>query len=164
MASPRLRIAILILIVGAVVLTSTLGLSTLSAVRAYVGGEGLWSKGQKEATRSLHRYADSRDQRDFDAYIREIAIPIGDHEARIALQSPNPDAAIVRRGFIEGRNDSSDVDAMATLFRRFAHFRYMRQAIAIWTEGDGYIARLQILGDSLHRVIASGHASKARVD
>ncbi len=164
MASPRLRIAILVIIVGAVVLTSTLGLSTLSAVRACVGGEGLWSKGQKEATRSLHRYADSRDQRDFDAYIREIAIPIGDHEARVALQSPNPDPAIVRRGFIEGRNDSSDVDAMATLFRRFAHFRYMRQAIAIWTEGDGYIARLQLLGDSLHQVIASGHASKARID
>ena len=161
---PGLRVVLLVLIVGAVVLTSTLGLSTLSAVRAYVGGEGLWSKGQKEATRSLHRYAESRDQRDFDTYIRDIAIPIGDHEARIALQSPNPDAAIVRRGFIEGRNDSSDVDAMATLFRRFAHFRYMRQAIAIWTEGDGYIARLQLLGDSLHQVIASGHASKAQID
>ena len=161
---PGLRVVLLVLIVGAVVLTSTLGLSTLSAVRAYVGGEGLWSKGQKEATRSLHRYAESRDQRDFDTYLREIAIPIGDHEARIALQSPNPDAAIVRRGFIEGRNDSSDVDAMATLFRRFAHFRYMRQAIAIWTEGDGYIARLQLLGDSLHQVIASGHASKAQID
>ena len=163
MASPRLRIAILIIIVGVVVLTSTLGLSTLSAVRAYVGGEGLWSKGQKEATRSLHRYAESRDQRDFDAYIREIAIPIGDREARVALQSPNPDAAIVRRGFIEGRNDSSDVDAMATLFRRFAHFRYMQQAIAIWTEGDGHIARLQLLGDSLHQAVTT-HAPAARID
>lgn len=163
MAAPRLRIALLILIVGAVVLTSTLGLSTLSAVRAYVGGESLWSKGQKEATRSLHRYAESRDPRDFDAYIREIAIPIGDHEARIALQSPHPDPAIVRRGFIEGRNDSSDVDAMATLFRRFAHFKYMQQAIGIWTEGDGYIAQLQLLGDSLHKVIASGHPSNAQI-
>src|SRR5262249_9777736 len=119
MAGSRLRIALLILIVGAVVLTSTLGLSTLSAVRAYGGGEGLWSKGQKEATRALHRYAESRDQRDFDAYVREIAIPIGDHEARVALEGASPDPTIVRRGFIEGRNDSSDVDAMATLFRRF---------------------------------------------
>ena len=157
------RIALLILVVGAVILASTLGLSTLSAVRAYVGGEGLWSKGQKEATRSLHRYAETRDPRDFDAYIREIAIPIGDHEARIALQSLNPDPHVVRRGFIEGRNDSSDVDAMATLFRRFAHFRYMRQAIAIWTEGDGYIAQLQLLGDSLHQAVAA-HAPAAHID
>ncbi|HYK12098.1 MAG TPA: ATP-binding protein [Gemmatimonadales bacterium] len=163
MAGSRLRIALLVLIVGAVVLTSTLGLSTLSAVRAYVGGEGLWSKGQKEATRALHRYAESKDQRDFDAYIREIAIPIGDHQARIALQGPNPDPTVVRTGFIEGRNDSSDVDAMATLFRRFAHFRYMRQAIAIWTEGDSYIARLQGLGDSLHTAIASGQAGRAQI-
>ena len=161
---PGLRIALLVLIVGAVVLTSTLGLSTLSAVRAYVGGEGLWSKGQKEATRSLHRYADTRDQSDFDAYVRAIAIPIGDREARLALESRNPDPALVRRGFIEGRNDSSDVDAMATLFRRFAHFRYMREAIAIWTEGDGYIAQLQLLGDSLHQVITSGHPAQARID
>ena len=160
---PGLRIALLILVVGAVILTSTLGLSTLSAVRAYVGGEGLWSKGQKEATRSLHRYADTRDPRDFDAFIREIAIPLGDHEARIALQSSNPDPDVVRRGFIEGRNDSSDVDAMATLFRRFAHFRYMRQAIAIWTDGDGYIARLQLLGDSLHQAVTA-HAPAARID
>ena len=160
---PGLRIALLILVVGAVILTSTLGLSTLSAVRAYVGGEGLWSKGQKEATRSLHRYADTRDPRDFDAFTREIAIPLGDHDARIALQSSNPDPDVVRRGFIEGRNDSSDVDAMATLFRRFAHFRYMRQAIAIWTDGDGYIARLQLLGDSLHQAVTA-HAPAARID
>ena len=160
---PGLRIALLILVVGAVILTSTLGLSTLSAVRAYVGGEGLWSKGQKEATRSLHRYADTRDPRDFDTFIREIAIPLGDHEARIALQSSNPDPDVVRRGFLEGRNDSSDVDAMATLFRRFAHFRYMRQAIAIWTQGDGYIARLQLLGDSLHQAVTA-HAPAARID
>jgi signal transduction histidine kinase/ActR/RegA family two-component response regulator len=161
---PGLRIALLVVIVGAVVLTSTLGLNTLSAVRAYVGGEGLWSKGQKEATRSLHRYAATRDERDFEAYLREIAIPLGDHEARVALQRRNPDPAVVRQGFIVGRNDSSDVDAMAKLFRRFAHFRYMRQAIAIWTDGDGYIAQLQALGDSLHQVIRSAHPAAARID
>lgn len=153
---PGLPIALLILIVGVVVLTSTVGLSTLSAVRAYVGGEGLWSKAQKDAARSLHQYGQTKDPRDFDAYQREIAIPLGDHEARLALQRRNPDPEIARQGFLEGGNDSSDVGPMATLFRRFQNFRYMRQAIAIWTNGDGYIAQLQQLGDSLHREITAG--------
>jgi signal transduction histidine kinase/CheY-like chemotaxis protein len=161
---PGLRIAVLVLTVGVVVLTSTLGLSTLSAVRAYVGGEGLWSKAQKEATRALHRYGKTRDQRDFDAYRREIAIPLGDHEARLALQGADPDPQVARDGFLKGANDSSDVDAMATLFRRFSRFHYLREAIAIWTNGDAYIAQLRSLGDSLRREIRSARPRQARID
>ena len=34
-------------------------LNTLSSLRAYVGGEGLWSKAQKDAVYYLNRYADT---------------------------------------------------------------------------------------------------------
>ena len=33
--------------------------STLSSVRAFINGEGLWSKGEKDAINALHRYARS---------------------------------------------------------------------------------------------------------
>ena len=38
-------------------------LSTLSSLRAYVGGEGLWSKAEKDAVFHLYRYGVSRTER-----------------------------------------------------------------------------------------------------
>jgi hypothetical protein len=40
-------------------------LNTLSSVRAYVGGEGLWSKAQKDAMFHLYKYGVSRDNEDY---------------------------------------------------------------------------------------------------
>jgi ABC-type uncharacterized transport system involved in gliding motility auxiliary subunit len=42
-------------------------IETLSAARAYVGGEGLWSKAQKEAVLSLVRYAASHAKEDYQS-------------------------------------------------------------------------------------------------
>jgi hypothetical protein len=53
----------------------------MSGVRAYVGGEGLWSKSQKAAVRALEHAIDGDDQAlvYFDAI---IAVPLGDRRAR----------------------------------------------------------------------------------
>ena len=40
----------------------------LSGVRAYVGGESLWSKGQKDAIHYLQRYGQTRDPEDYRRY------------------------------------------------------------------------------------------------
>jgi hypothetical protein len=45
-------------------------LYVLSAVRGYVAGESLWSKGQKDAIYYLNLYADSRDESDFSQVSR----------------------------------------------------------------------------------------------
>jgi hypothetical protein len=42
----------------ALVLVSAFSIDILSAARAYVGGESLWSKRQKDAVIHLMRYAD----------------------------------------------------------------------------------------------------------
>ena len=55
---------ILFLLLAVVVLV----FQVLSGVRAYVGGEGLWSKGQKDAVYALNRYLDSRDPADFHRF------------------------------------------------------------------------------------------------
>jgi len=46
-------------IVALLVLLATESISIVSASRAYVGAESLWSKAQKEAVYSLYRYAQS---------------------------------------------------------------------------------------------------------
>ncbi len=94
-----------LLIVVLLVLLASESLKIVSASRAYVGGESLWSKAQKEAVYSLFRYAQSHAEADYAAYRAEIAVPMGDHRARLELERPDPDLAVAREGFIAGKND-----------------------------------------------------------
>ena len=71
--------------------------------------------------------------------------------------------ALVREGFVQGRNSPADVDRMATLFRRFGSVGYMARAITVWTEGDRYIDQLRSLGDDLHREVNSLHPDAQKI-
>lgn len=145
---------------GIAILSQT-ALSLLSGVRAYVGGEGLWSKAQKDAVHWIHRYAESRDEAAFDAYRAAIAVPLGDRVAREELEKPIPDLAVVRRGFVQGRNHPEDVDNLIWLFRDFQWVGYMEKAIAIWARGDAEISRLVAASERLHHAIRSGVSPEA---
>src|SRR5207253_11337182 len=77
-------------------------LYVLSAVRGYVAGESLWSKGQKDAIYYLNLYADSRDEAIFLKYQHAIAVPQGGHELRIALDRQPPDLDAARLAILNG--------------------------------------------------------------
>src|SRR5580700_3357830 len=84
-------------------------ITILSAGRAYVGGEGLWSKGQKDAVYFLTRYANTHEERDYQAYLQTISLPLGDRKARLELEKPDPDLRVAHDGFIQGRNHYEDI-------------------------------------------------------
>jgi len=136
---------------------------TLSATRAYVGGEGLWSKSQKKAVGKLLEYAVSRAPQDFEEYLQALQTPLGDKQARLELEKPNPDPQVVYEGFVRGRNRPEDVNGMAKLFRRFRHTKYMNDAVEIWSEGDQLIERLQTLGNELHAENTARTRDEARI-
>ena len=75
-------------------------LYVLSAVRGYVAGESLWSKGQKDAIYYLNLYADNREEAIFRKYQRAIAVPEGGHELRVALDREPPDLDAARAGTV----------------------------------------------------------------
>src|SRR5947209_10602269 len=91
----------------------------LTGVRAYVGGEGLWSKAEKRAALSLMQYASSHAESDYQRYLFEIDVPMGDKQARLQLERLTPDMALVQQGFVRGRNNPADIGKMSMLFRRF---------------------------------------------
>ena len=150
-------VGVFVAIVVCVFLLGVLRSQILSGVRAYVGGEGLWSKAEKHAVLSLTKYSNSHQEADFQQYIADIAVPLGDKQARLQLQSASPNMNLVRQGFVEGRISPEDVDNMARLFRRFGRVGYMAQAIRIWSEGDRDIDQLCILANELHREMGSSH-------
>lgn len=144
----------------------TLGFAirTLSSVRAFVGGEGLWSKAQKDAIFHLERYGHTHSESDFLLYEEFMRVPGGDYKARMELNKPNPDLEKVYAGFIEGRNHPDDVEGMAWLFRNFYWISYIEKAINVWTDADNMRLQLIPLGDKLHEAIRSGTATQQEID
>ena len=137
---PRGRRLVLIvwLFVGIVVcllIAAVYSVELLSAGRAFVGAEGQWSRAQKDAAFQLQRYALTGDEAYFENFERALSVPLGDRKARAELLKDNPDMAVVRAGFIEGRNHPADIDAMITLYRRFA-LHAVQQAMFLWERAD----------------------------
>ena len=151
-----LIIALFVALIFCLILLIQIQMDALIAVRAYVGGEGLWAKAQKDAVRSLEHYAIARDEADYQSYRRFVQVPLGDLKARLELQKPDPDLDIAREGFLQGRNHPVDIERMITFFRRFQHIAYMIRAIGHWTAADQHIAELNGVAEKLHDEITSG--------
>ncbi len=143
---------------------ASLSIYTLSAVRAYVGGESLWSKGQKDAIYSLNRYAETGDAVYFRAFRRAIQVPLGDHRARLALDAIPPDLEVARAGLLRGDNHPDDIDGMIWLFRTFRHVSYLERSIDIWAKADPLVLELESVGDEMWWEFRNGLSTSETVE
>lgn len=146
--------AILLVLVFGVV-NFWFGLKVMSSIRAYVGGEGLWSKAQKGATLSLVNYGNSGNEADYQKFQSFLKVNEGDKQARLELAKPNPNYEVARQGFIQGGNNPADVDNLIFLYRGFHWVSYMHDAIQDWRQGDAGIAELGNVGDAMHNVVTT---------
>ena len=133
----------------------------LSAVRAYVTGESLYSKGQKDAQIYLLDYAEKHREEDYARFMAALAVPLGDRAAREALQQPEPDLERARQGFLEGGNHPDDIDGLIRLFLWFRHVPFMSKPIATWTDGDHVIEQMRGLVDRARARILAGDPQSA---
>jgi diguanylate cyclase (GGDEF)-like protein/PAS domain S-box-containing protein len=135
----------------------------MSAVRSYVGGESLWSKGQKDAIYYLNLYANSRDEINYMKYQQAIAIPQGGHDLRVAMDQPVPDIARANAGILQGGNHPDDAQGIIWLYLNFRHFSYLEKAIDLWKIGDNYLVQLDEVAREMHDRILEGSATNADV-
>jgi PAS domain S-box-containing protein len=149
-ASPFVAVAVVL------VALAIFFMDLLSAARAYVGGESLWTMAQKQAVQSLERFAQLRDGAEWLAFQRAIAVPLGDRVAREELEKTAPDFEVARSGFIAGGIHPDDIDGMMRLFRWFRSDRLIDEAIDTWAEADGLIAQLTAVAGELRREVESG--------
>lgn len=155
-------LGILLVNLTAVIAVGAFGMSVLSSLRAYVGGEGLWAKAQKNAILSLNRYAATRDEADYKSFESCLIVPLGDRRARLALQRPEPDVAAAESGFLQGGNHPDDVHGLAMTFLRFRRVSYIKRAVGYWTQGDALVIELQASAAALHKAVAAGSAADVR--
>ena len=153
-------VAVFLVVIAAIVGVAAVGLEVLTSVRAYVGGEGLWSKAEKDASSALSRYIEEGDEAYYREFLKQLAVPLGNRRAREELERTRPDFAIARAGFLQGRNHPADVDGMSWLFVRFRRFEHLDRAIAIWQRGDALIAQLAKVGEDAHARASAGRLTE----
>ena len=140
-------------------LLGCVSLYMLSAVRSYVGGESLWSKGQKDAIYFLYLYSDTHDPVYYEKYKQAISVPRGDHKLRLAMDESPPNEVAAREGILQGGNSAEDASSIIWFYRYFRHVSYMETAIEKWAIGDAYLVKLDNLAEEMHRAIISGKAT-----
>ncbi len=154
----------LLLTTTLMLLLSIASISMLSSLRAYVNGEGRWSKAEGQAIADLRRYSVSREEADYQRFRSQLDVPLGDRAARLQLQSVNPDTALAGKGFLAGRNDPADIPGLILLFRLFHSSPIMAPSIRFWTNGDALIMQLADIGTRIHEEIATGHPDSSYVE
>lgn len=140
---------------------ATASLQVLSGVRAFVAGESLWTKGQKDAIYHLHEYASSGSPQAFEEFVRAIDIPLGDRAARLALQPGQVQIDLAREGFLRGGNHPDDIDSLIWLLRYFDSLDLVKRPVSHWLLGDEYIHALRELSHEIHRRTTDGTADAA---
>ena len=149
-------------IIALQLVVAAVSIDVLSSVRAYVTGESLYSKGQKDAQIYLLDYAEYHKEEDYRRFQQALSVPLGDRIAREELQRPDPDLAVARSGFLQGGNHPDDIDGLIRLFRWFHKIPFMADAIVTWTDGDLVIQQMRELAErSRERVLRGGVESSA---
>ncbi|GAC1626536.1 MAG: hypothetical protein NVS9B10_14530 [Nevskia sp.] len=146
-------VAVFLLAIVGLILTMTLALRVMTGVRAYVEGEGLWSKAQKDAVYFLARYTQTQDEADYQRFTGAFAVPLGDRGARNELLKPSPDPDVVRRGFVAGGLDPEDIGSMVFLFRHFETVGFFAKALSLWEVADRDADDLLDTARAIHQAV-----------
>ncbi|PTB96897.1 two-component sensor histidine kinase [Marivirga lumbricoides] len=140
---------ILILTASVTILTiNYYSLKINASIRAYINGESLYAKGQKDATYYLSKYLYFSDSSYISQYQKAISIPVGDKMARVILENDG-DEQLVRKYFIQGNNHPEDIDNMIWLFKNFNEVGFFQEILKIWIEADSNIEELNGLADDI---------------
>lgn len=117
-------------------------LQVMSAVRAYVAGESMWSKGQKDAIHYLQTYVSTGAPLYLQKFDAAIAVPLADRTARRALESPGNNDAVARAGFAKAGNHDDDIGGLIWLFKYFRKMHHVAGAVTAWRNSDALLDQL----------------------
>ncbi|MEA9356058.1 ATP-binding protein [Bacteriovorax sp. PP10] len=128
-------------------------MSTLSTVRAFVAGEAFYSKGQKDATYFLARYTSTLRDEEYQLFLENVKIPVGDRIVREELLKDDTDYLKVDAGLIQAKNYPDETRDVAKLFKRFQNIGYFKQSIGFWTLGDAEVQKLIDVAEEIHSLV-----------
>jgi PAS domain S-box-containing protein len=133
-----------------------LSLRVQQGLGAFIFGEGVWSKAQKDAVISLISYMDTGHEEDYQKFLNDGLIQQNNHLARIELQKPRPDFQLAQNYLILGGNHAEDVSTMSYLFYYGDTVEFIKKSAKIWEKGDELFAQLRTMGESIRELHKKG--------
>ena len=162
-AKNNITILVVLIIIIGLFLIGNSGFNILSGLRAYVGGEGLWTKSQKEATYQLIQYVFTGEAQRYQSFVDSLKVPLGDKSARLELVKSDRVDEIIIQGFIDGGNHPADIPTMIFMYKYFKDMSYVSKAIEQWEIGDGLIEELLKIAEETNRKIANNSMSNEQI-
>ena len=135
------------------------GIEVITGLRAYVEGESLYSKGQKDAAHHLWLFIETGDPSVYQAYMESIQRPVAARDARLELDKKDPDPALAQAAFARMGLHPEDTPMMVTLYGTFRHMAHIDRAVQIWIRGDRMVSQLVELGDEINDRVSIGGLS-----
>jgi|GEM_PF-2447526 len=145
-----LFVAIVICLLGLTVYSARL----LSSGQAFISGEAMWAKAERDAVFYLARYARLHADEDYQAYRRAMLVVEGDRAARVALTRPHPDVEAFRRGMVAGGLRNEDVPGLLDLYALLGRTPPMRYLMTVWARSDAAVDELGAIGAHLREAPA----------
>lgn len=134
-----------------------------SGVAAYLSGQTIWSRGQVKTVYYLSEYAETGEPEMLELARRWYDIPLGDLQARRAMENEPFDYTAAREGFLRGQFHPSDIPRVIVLFRFFSDAPYFRDAVRAWQDSDRQILALGEIAEGLAREWQSEEPSSRRL-
>jgi PAS domain S-box-containing protein len=163
-AKAKINTAILVIfcVIGGLFFIGESGFSILSGLRAYVGGEGMWEKGQKEATYQLSQYIFTEDNVRYQSFLDSLKVSLGDSVARRELEKSTPVYEIVFQGFIDGGIHPEDIPTIIAMFKKFQRTVHVSNAVEQREVRDRLIEELSMVGEEIQTHIVNNTMSQER--
>ncbi|HTJ63898.1 MAG TPA: ATP-binding protein [Alphaproteobacteria bacterium] len=133
----------------------------IDSTRAFSVGAAYYAKAQKIAVVNLNRFVSSHGDSDFAEFEQNIGVPLGDRDARVALQTTPFDRAAAEAGLLRGRNPPTDIAKLIRRFRTLGWWVPFRTAVADWAEADRDVEALARLGSEIKAHPADDPAAQA---
>jgi len=153
-----------IIFLAVAMIVNLLTVELVTTVRAYVAGEGIYSKAQKDAIYSLIKYSKARDETDYKRFLNLMETPMAGRRARIELEKSVPDLQLAHQSFIELGSDPDDIKNIIRLFTMFRSVGPVHRTITEWEIADNNNVELIKLAEKLHKVILNGGNNRKQQD
>lgn len=135
----------------------------LSAMRAYVAGNGIWNAAESDTNAAMRRYSAQPTAARLAELEEPIAVWSGDHLARLELLKSTPNYELARRGFRAGGNAVADIESMIRLFRTMRLVPAWQEPMRVWADADLAFAPYLSLKKQMQVRIAAGGPDAAEL-
>jgi diguanylate cyclase (GGDEF)-like protein/PAS domain S-box-containing protein len=131
---------------------------------AFLNGESVWSKAQKQAVIDLQSYAVTGSQHDLDDFKSNYALLGYDRWVRDVTASGHYDYDEVKAALSHGNALPEAVPGVVFMFQYVNQAPYMKESLAAWRSTDDAIAQLGTISDELQHAYANGGPSAQEID